>query len=92
MFSLCTLPTQSIMVNVMSQDMTCPNVLLLGVDNVRRKLDLPILGVDTLTEHQIWGTPLTIIESWFQQNILSKNTSVVFYQKGSFTAGFGPTV
>jgi hypothetical protein len=54
-------------------------------------LDLPILGVDTLTEHQIWGIPLTFIESWFQQNILSKNISVVFYQKGLLPAGFGPT-
>lgn len=82
----------------MSQRVTYLNMLLLGVDNVRRKLELSILGEDNQTKHQAWLTPqqivlsIAIIESWLQQNILLKNNSVGLYQKGSFTAGFGPTV
>ena len=82
----------------MSQSVTYPNTLLLGVDNVRSKLDMLVLGKNDQTGYRIWHTSqqgallLTIIESWFQQNILPKYGSVAFYQKGSFTAGFGPTV
>ena len=81
----------------MSQSVTYPNKLLLGVDNVRRKLDLPILGESNQAEHWIWRTLhqvallTTIIEGWFQQNIPPRNSSVDLNQKGSFTAGFGPT-
>jgi len=73
-------------------------MFMLGADNVRGKQDLPILGGPDWAEHQVWGTLhqtallTTIIESWLQQNIPPKNNSVDFYQKGSFTAGFGPTV
>jgi hypothetical protein len=86
------------MVNAMSQRMTYPNALLLGVDNVRSKLDMLVLGKNDQTGYRIWHTSqqgallLTIIESWFQQNILPKNNSVDLYQKGSFTAECGPTV
>lgn len=82
----------------MSQSVTCPNVLLLGVDNVCRKLSLSILGENNPIKYRAWRTSqqvaslVTIIESWLQQNILPKNNSVDLYQKGSFTAGFGPTV
>jgi len=82
----------------MSQSVTYPNVLLLGVDNVRRKLDLPMLDKTDRIEHRVWcisqpGASLTtIIVSWLQQNIPPKYNSVGFYQKGSFTAGSSPTV
>ena len=82
----------------MSQSVTYPNILLLGVDNVRRKLDLPMLDETDRIEHRAWCTSqpgvslITIIASWLQQNILPKYNSVGFYQKGSFTAGFTPTV
>ena len=82
----------------MSQSVTCPNVLLLGVDNVRKELNLPIVGTNNRAEQRTWRIPQqgallpTIIESWLQQNILPKNNSVELYQKGSFTAGCVPTV
>jgi hypothetical protein len=87
------------MVNVMSQSMTCPNTFVLGIDNVRSKLDVPVpvFEKNSRIEYRVWCTPQQvilspIIESWFQQNILPKNNSVDLYQKGSFMAGFGPTV
>jgi hypothetical protein len=84
------------MVNVMSQSMTFSNTRVLEVDNVCKKLDLPLLDKDNRSEHRLWHTlqqvtSSLIIESWPQQNILPKNSSVL-YQKGSFMAGFGPTV
>jgi len=77
--------------------MTYPNIFLLGVDNVRRKLDLLILGGTNRTEHRAWCTSqlgvslVTVIASWLQQNSPPKYNSVDLNQKGSFTAGFGPT-
>ena len=76
--------------------MTDPNGFALGVDNVRKKLDLPVLSNENWAEHQVWRifrqfVSLTVIESWLQQNILPSYNSVNLYQKGSFTAGFGST-
>ena len=81
----------------MSQSVTDPNGFALGVDNVRKKLDLLVLSNKNWAEHQIWRifrqfVLLTVIESWLQQNISPKNNSVDHYQRGSFMAGFGPTV
>ena len=77
--------------------MTYPNIFLLGVDNVRRKLDVPILGETHRTEYRAWCSSqlgpslVTVFVSWLKQNILPKYNSVDLNQKGSFTAGFGPT-
>jgi hypothetical protein len=80
----------------MSQSMTDPHVFLLGVNNAGKKLNLLNFSRNCQTRRWIGGIPqpialFTIIESWPQHNVLLKNNSVNFCQKGSYMAGFGPT-
>jgi hypothetical protein len=95
-FPLCTLPTQSIMVRVMSQSETYPNRLLLGIDNMRKKLDLPIFHKNNRAGRRVWyiGQPVAslsaIIDCWSKQNIPPKNNSDDLDTKGLLMTGFGP--
>ena len=83
------------MVSVMSHSLTCPHGVLLGVDNVRINLNVPVPGENSKASYRVWLIPqqvsfFTVIERWFQQNIPPKNSSATFYQKGSLMAEFDP--
>jgi hypothetical protein len=80
----------------MNRSLTCPLGFLPGADNVCQKLDVTVTGKNSRAGYRVWRIlqPVvffTIIERWFQQNNLSKNNSVSFFQKGSLIAGFDPT-